>query len=72
MGKAGYVRTSRGKGKVRLYEVSGIVLAGGGNIGLYDFINLHSPLKLAKPYEHIIYGRQITAEEAIVRATENI
>lgn len=67
--KLGYVRTSRGKGKIRMYEISETKAVKKSGADLYDFINMHSPIKMHKPYEYIIHGG-LTAEEAIVRAIE--
>ncbi len=68
--KAGYLSgTTRGNKKIRLYEISGYTTPPKkGHIGLYDFINNHSNLKLSKPYEHVIYDSEMTAEKAIIES----
>ena len=67
--KYGYVRTSRGKGKIRLYEISGVKFVKRSGTELYDFINEHSTVKVHGPYKYVIHNK-ITAEEAIPRAIE--
>ncbi|MFA4819779.1 MAG: hypothetical protein WC613_02350 [Candidatus Aenigmatarchaeota archaeon] len=67
--KLGYVRTSRGKGKIRMYEISETKAIKKSGTDLYDFINSLSPVKVHKPYEYIIHGK-LSAEEAIARAIE--
>ena len=67
--KYGYVRTSRGKGKIRLYEISGVKFVKKSGTELYDFINKHSPIKVREPYRYVIHDK-ITAEDAIPRAIE--
>ena len=69
--KAGYVKSSdRGKRKIRLYKIVEMPEIKRGYMGLHDFINLYSTIKLAKPYEHIIHDHELTPEEAVVRAIE--
>jgi hypothetical protein len=67
MRKRGYVAETRGKAKIRIYEISPIPRTAYGYPGLYDVINANSPVKIAKPYEHRIYYK-MSIEEAIVRA----
>lgn len=65
--KRGFLRTTRGHGKVRIYDISPLERKEIGYPGLYDIINQYSPLKIAKPYEHRIY-RPLSIEEVIIRA----
>lgn len=67
MRKRGYVAESRGKDKIRVYEISPIPRKFYGYPGLYDIINASSPIKISKPYEHRVYHK-MPIEEAIVRA----
>lgn len=67
--KGGFVKTTRGRNKIRIYHISPVRRTEMGYPGLYDIINRYSPIKLAKPYEHRVY-REISVEEAIVRALE--
>ncbi len=67
MRKRGCVAVTRGKAKIRIYEISPVPHGSYGYPGLYDIINMNSPVKIAKPYEHRIY-REMSIEEAIVRA----
>ena len=67
--KRGYLKTSRGRGKIRLYKISGTKIAGESGTDLYGFINRYSKEKIYGPYEHIIHGK-MTAELAIVKAIE--
>ncbi len=69
MRKRGYIVESRGKAKIRIYEISPIPRASYGYPGLYDVINANSPVKIAKPYEHRMYHK-MSVEEAIVRAVK--
>ena len=64
--KAGHVKTSRGKGKIRIYEISENLVQGKGE-DFYDYLNLHSRVKVAKPYDHIVHHK-LTPEECIVKA----
>jgi len=65
--KAGFVRTTRGNKKLRIYEISSVSRRDLGYPGFYDIINKYSPLKIAKPYEHRVY-KPLAIEEVIVRA----
>ena len=67
--KAGLVKTTRGKDKVRVYDIFPIKRADTGYLGLYDIINKYSPVRVSKPYEHRVYEK-MSIEEAIVRALE--
>ena len=67
MRKLGYVAETRGKGGIRVYEISPFHRAPYSYPGLYDIINANSPVKIAKPYEHRLYHK-MSVEEAIVRA----
>lgn len=67
--KLGHARTSRGKGKIRMYEISEIKTVEKSGADFYDFINKRSPIKVHGPYEYIIHGN-LAAEDAIVRAIE--
>ncbi len=69
MRKRGHVAETRGKGKIRVYEITPSPRTSYGYPGLYDIINANSPVKITKPYEHRIY-REMPIEEAIVRAAK--
>lgn len=66
--KEGFVETSGGGKKPRLYTISPIRIAGKEHIGLYDIINKYSKIKLFKPYEHKVVDRKFSIEEAIPMA----
>ena len=67
--KKGLVKTTRGRNKIRMYDISPVKKAESGYPGLYDIINRYSPIKIAKPFEHRVY-KELGTEEAIVRALE--
>lgn len=67
--KLGYVKTSRGKRKIRMYEISGIKAVRKSGTDLYDFINERSPIKVRKPYEYVVH-EELTIESVIPRAIE--
>lgn len=69
MRKRGYVTESRGKNKIRIYEIYPLPRRIHGYPGLYDVINANSPIKLVKPYEHRVYN-EMSVEEAVVRAVK--
>lgn len=66
--KGGFVKTTRGRKKIRVYEISPVRKKELGYPGMYDIINRYSPIKLVKPYEHRVHGKPMSIEEAIVRA----
>jgi len=66
--KKGFVRTMRGKGGGRLYDISPLSLRKTGSDGFYDVLNRNSPLKIQERFEHRVYGRTMTVEEVIVEA----
>lgn len=66
--KRGFVRTMRGRGGGRLYDISPLSLRKTGSDGFYDVLNRNSPLKIQEPFEHRVYGREMPIEEAIVEA----
>ena len=66
--KEGFVETSGGGKKPRLYTISPIRVAGKEHVGLYDIINKYSKVKLFKPYEHKVIDREFSIEEAIPMA----
>ena len=66
--KRGFVRTLRGRGGSRLYDISPVRLRKAGSEGFYDVLNRNSPLKIQEPFEHRVYGRTMTVEEVIVEA----
>lgn len=72
--KLGYVKTSGGGKQPRLYSISRTKIQDIGNSGLYEVINKNSPIKIREPYNHRIVGKELSIEEAIVRAikTKNI
>jgi len=65
---AGFVKTMRGARGKRIYEISPLWLREIGSPGIFDTLNENSPLKLREPFEHRVYGRILSPEEAIVRA----
>ena len=66
--KEGFVKTSGGGKKPRLYRISPLRLAGKEHLGLYDIINKYSKVKLFEPYKHKIMDRILSVEEAIPMA----
>jgi biotin operon repressor len=66
--KEGYLTTTRGHKKKRLYDISPIKMRLEGSLGLYETINKYSKIKLAMPYKTVIHERKITVEEAIIEA----
>lgn len=66
--KEGFVETSGGGKKPRLYTIRPIRIAGKEHVGLYDIINKYSKVKLFKPYEHKVIDRKFSIEEAIPMA----
>lgn len=65
--KKGYVKTTGGR-NIRMYDIRPYKEPEIGYPGLYDTINKYSPIKLAASYKHIIYGKKLSIEEAIIRA----
>ena len=68
--KEGFVNTSGGGKKSRLYTISPIRIEGKEHLGLYDIINKHSKVKLFKPFEHKVVDRNLNVEEAIPMAVK--
>lgn len=66
--KRGFVKTLRGRGGGRLYDISPVSLRKTGSDGFYDVLNRNSPLKIQEPFEHRVYGRNMKVEEVIVEA----
>jgi hypothetical protein len=66
--KRGFVRTMRGRGGGRIYDISSLSLRKMGSEGFYDVLNRNSPLKIREPFEHRVYGREMTIEEVIIEA----
>ncbi|MBI2658656.1 hypothetical protein HYX05_00955 [Candidatus Woesearchaeota archaeon] len=66
--KEGFVETSGGGKKPRLYKISPIRVAGKEHLGLYDIINKYSKVKLFEPFKHKVMDRKLTIEEAIPMA----
>ena len=66
--KEGFVETSGGGKKPRLYTISPLRLAGKEHLGLYDIINKYSKVKLFEPFKHKVMDRKLTIEEAIPMA----
>ena len=64
--EAGYVKTKRAHNLKRIYYISRENLQGGKNY--YEIINEYSPIKIAVPEIHKIYGRTVTLEETLVFA----
>src|SRR3989344_7552830 len=64
--KLGYVKTWYGRNKVRVYYIS---LENQSHKKSYtDVINKYAPVGLAEWQTHYVYGREITAEEALIYA----
>ena len=68
--KEGFVETSGGGKKPRLYTISPLRIAGKERLGLYDIINKYSKVKLFKPFEHKVMDRKLSIEEAIPMAVK--
>lgn len=68
--KEGFVETSGGGKKPRLYKISPIRVAGKEHLGLYDIINKYSKVKLWEPYKHKVMDRVFSVEEAIPMAVK--
>ena len=69
--KLGYVETQGGGKQPRLYTVSRTKIISIGNPGLYGIINKYSKIKLVTSFNHRIIGRELSIEEAIVRAIKS-
>lgn len=69
--KLGYVETKGGGKQPRLYRVSRTKIITVGNPGLYDIINKYSKIKLVTSYKHRIINKELSIEEAIVRAIKS-
>ena len=68
--KEGFVDTSGGGKRPRLYKISPLRIAGKEHFGLYDVINKYSKVKLWEPYKHKIIDRNLSVEEAIPMAVK--
>ena len=68
--KDGFVETSGGGKKPRLYKISPLRIASKEHLGLYDIINKYSKVKLWEPYEHKVMDRVFSVEEAIPMAVK--
>ena len=68
--KEGFVETSGGGKKPRLYKISPIRLTAKERMGLYDIINKYSKVKLFEPFKHKVMDRKLTIEEAIPMAVK--
>lgn len=68
--KEGFVETSGGGKKPRLYKISPIRVAGKEHLGLYDIINKYSKVRLWEPYKHKVMDRVFSVEEAIPMAVK--
>ena len=66
--KEGFVETSGGGKKPRLYKISPIRLTAKERMGLYDIINKYSKVKLFEPFKHKVMDRKLSVEEAIPMA----
>lgn len=66
--KEGLVKTSGGGEQPRIYKISRTPYIMVGGPGLYDIINKYSKIKLTEPFKHRIMDREMSIEEAIVRA----
>ncbi len=63
--KEGFVETSGGGKRPRLYKISPIRIAGKEHLGIYDLINKYSKVKLWEPYKHKVIDRNLSIEETI-------
>jgi hypothetical protein len=69
--KNGFVKTMRGKGGKRMYDISPLSLRKVGSRNYIDIINENSVMKLRERYEHRVYGKEPTIEEAIILALKS-
>ena len=69
--KRGYVEYySAGRNK-RIYKIGIIKSKFKGEKGLYDIVNKYSKIKVQEPYKHIIHGKKLAIEEALVLALKS-
>lgn len=68
--KKGFVETSYGKRKIRMYKISPLNKNKFGYPGLYEYLNQNSRIKIYPPYAERIYDHKPTAEEMIVKAVK--
>ena len=68
--RKGLVRTWYKKDRTRLYIIKPVAKPIIGNESFYDIINKYSPMKVAFRSNYRIVGRNISVEEAIIRAIE--
>lgn len=66
--KEGYVTTSRGARGTRMYRISMLKGFEEGNPGLIETINKYSRIKLVEPYRHVIHGKKLSIEEALIES----
>lgn len=64
--KQGYVKTKRLSNNKRVYNISQENKLGGTSY--YEIINQYSPVKVATPMLHKIYGKNLSLEETLVYA----
>lgn len=64
----GFVKTMHGRKGKRVYRISPLRLKKVGSRGFIGVINKNSSLKIQKPFERRVYGREISIEEAIIEA----
>ncbi len=64
--KQGYVKTRRLSNNKRVYNISLENKLGGKSY--YDIINQYSPVKVATPIVHKMYGKELSLEETLVYA----
>ncbi|MBU2561558.1 MAG: hypothetical protein KKD17_04620 [Nanoarchaeota archaeon] len=64
--KHGYVQTTGGRQRKRVYYISPIKEVK-GEADMFNIINRHSRMKIAKPYNHLAYG-DYTTENALIDA----
>ncbi|MFH0837404.1 MAG: hypothetical protein V1870_04705 [Candidatus Aenigmatarchaeota archaeon] len=68
--KRGYIKTSRGKNMIRIYEISTLPRTELGFPGLYDTINKYSRVKIIAPFKHRVHDKELSVEEAISMAID--
>lgn len=70
--KRGFVHEeSRGRKGKRFYRIKPWKSRDLGNPGLYETLNMYSPVKLAGPYRERVHGERLSVEKALVRAVES-
>ncbi len=66
--KLGFVEYYAAGRRKRIYRIGVIKTRLNGEMGLYETVNKYSRIKAIEPYKHVIHGRKISVEEALVLA----